>query len=160
MKGNNIAILPIIFLVVIFGFYRCNDDSPEEILKRKMLIEINRMRMSGCNCGTDTIPPINLLAWDEALTNAATQHTLDMSIKNFLNHIGSDGSTPAMRANEAGFTGLYIGENIARGYSSVDDVVEGWKNSPPHCRTIMNFRFQYMGVATNNQYWTLVLGGE
>lgn len=125
-----------------------------------MLIELNKIRLSGCSCGDDTLPSIHVLAWDDALTSAAKRHTLDMSTKNFLNHVGSDGSTPLIRASDAGFPGIYIGENIARGYGSVDAVLEGWKNSEAHCKNLMNYRYNYMGVATMDYYWTLVLGSE
>jgi uncharacterized protein YkwD len=160
MKSYNLIWICIAGICSILLLCCRDDDSPEEILKRKMLIEINRIRLSGCSCGNDTLPPTQVVAWSDDLTSAAKRHTLDMSTKNFLNHVGSDGSTPANRASEAGFQGTYIGENIARGYRSVDEVILGWKSSEAHCKNIMNYHYKYMGVATIDYYWTLVLGSE
>jgi uncharacterized protein YkwD len=85
---------------------------------------------------------------------------MDMATHNFLNHVGTDGSTPAIRASEAGFEGIYVGENIAHGYSSVEEVIIGWKNSEAHCKNLMSYHYHFMGVATSDYYWTLVLGSE
>jgi uncharacterized protein YkwD len=151
-----------IFLFVLSGVILlcCDHDTAEEILRRKMLVELNKIRLSGCACGDDTIPPIQVLNWSDELTVAAKRHTLDMSANSFLNHIGTDGSTPVIRAKDAGFEGIYVGENIARGYTSVEEVLLGWKSSEFHCKNLMNYHYTYIGVATNNYYWTLVLGGE
>ncbi|WP_370301508.1 CAP domain-containing protein [Alkalimarinus coralli] len=55
------------------------------------------------------------------------------------------------------------GENIAAGQSSVTQVMEGWLNSPGHCRNIMSSRYQEVGTSKVDSttadyptYWTQV----
>jgi hypothetical protein len=40
-----------------------------------------------------------------------------------------------------------VGENIAYGPKSADEVVQGWLDSPGHCENIMDPRFAEMGIA-------------
>jgi uncharacterized protein YkwD len=46
----------------------------------------------------------------------------------------------------AGYSGGGWGENIARGQSSPQSVMEGWMDSPGHCRNIMNDNYTLIGV--------------
>ena len=137
----------------------CGEKNKEDY-KTQMLIEINELRLSGCMCGEDSMPPVKELAYDESLENAAKRHVLDMTENNFLDHYGTDGSTPQKRALDAGFTGAYIGENIARGFVSVHDVMLRWTESEEHCKTIMSSYFAYVGVAYEDYYWVTVFGSD
>jgi uncharacterized protein YkwD len=159
---NRISILFCVVICILCLSSECgnNDDSPEEILKREMLSEINQIRLTGCLCGQDSMPSVPELQWDEALTSAAKRHVLDMSTNNFLSHSGSDGSTPANRAIDAGYAGVYIGENIARGFSTTHDVMNRWKSSESNCKTIMDKNYFFIGAATNYYYWTQVFGSN
>jgi uncharacterized protein YkwD len=136
------------------------DKTPEEILRDEMLFEINKLRSSGCFCGPDSMPPVPELKWDASLTQAATRHVTDMVTHEFFNHIGSDGSTPASRALDAGYAGAYIGENIARGYITLKDVMDRWESSESHCKSMMDFHYLYIGAAADQFYWVQVLGSE
>jgi uncharacterized protein YkwD len=40
-----------------------------------------------------------------------------------------------------------VGENIAYGPKSAEEVVQGWLDSPGHCGNIMDPRFAEMGIA-------------
>jgi len=40
-----------------------------------------------------------------------------------------------------------VGENIAYGPKTADEVVQGWLDSPGHCANIMDPRFAEMGIA-------------
>ena len=50
-----------------------------------------------------------------------------------------------MRA--VGYREKLVGENIAYGPESVEEVVQGWLDSPGHCENIMDPRFAQMGIA-------------
>ena len=116
------------------------------------------MRRNGCFCGDDSMPPVPEISWDESLELAAERHVKDMAANNFLSHYGSDGSTPYSRITDAGFDGAFLGENIARGYITIQDVMEQWKKSPSHCKTIMDLHYSYMAVAYEDYYWVQVFG--
>ena len=50
-----------------------------------------------------------------------------------------------MRAS--GYRETLVGENIAYGPKSADEVVRGWLDSPGHCENIMDVRFSEVGIA-------------
>ena len=43
-----------------------------------------------------------------------------------------------------------VGEIIAYGYSTADDVVHAWKNSPGHNKLILTSRYTHCGISTIN----------
>jgi uncharacterized protein YkwD len=151
-----------IFLGILFLTCTCNngDETPEEALRREMLAAINDIRTTGCLCGEDSMPPVQPVVWSDELTIASKRHVDDMSANDFLSHTGSDGSTPANRANDAGFMGAYIGENIARGFISISDVMVRWKTSTSHCKMMMDVHFNFVGAANNSYYWVQVFGSN
>jgi uncharacterized protein YkwD len=155
-----IRIINILSIIVFIALnWSCND--PEEInFSETILEEVNKLRREGCVCGEDTMPPVQEVLWDEALEAAARRHVLDMSQNDHFDHIGTDGSSPYHRTADAGFTGAYIGENIARGYRSINDVMMQWKNSNSHCKTMMDDHFYYMAVAYQDYYWVQLLGSN
>ena len=157
---NRVLPMQSAFAAIVLVVLACGHDDPAEVLKREMLSEVNKLRTSGCICGEDTMPPVQEVVWDESLTIAAKRHLNDMIDNDFFNHIGSDGSTPASRASDAGFEGAYIGENIARGYINVQDVMNRWKNSENHCKTIMDFHYLYLGFAADQYYWVQLFGSD
>ena len=100
------------------------------------------------------------------LTQAAEAHSQDMVKNNFFAHNGSDGSTLGTRVTAAGYAWSSLGENIAAGQRTVNEVVDGWMASDGHCANIMNGTFQEIGVVcvpgtaadTYPTYWTMDLG--
>ena len=57
-----------------------------------------------------------------------------------------------------------MGENIAYGPKSVEEVVQGWLDSPGHCENIMDPRFVEMGlgyavghVSKRGLYWVQLM---
>lgn len=94
------------------------------------------------------------------LTAAALNHSQDMASHNNMSHTGSDGSDPGERITRAGYGWMTYGENVAYGYSSPEQVMEGWMNSPGHRENILNCSFKEIGVglAQPNSYWTQDFG--
>lgn len=131
-----------------------------------LIARINQLRAAGASCGSSgSFAPAAALGWNTQLTQAAAAHSLDMVTNNFFDHTGSNGSTLGSRATAAGYSYSALGENIAAGYGTVDNVMTGWMNSPGHCANIMNPAFTQVGVAcikgtsTNRygDYWTMDL---
>jgi uncharacterized protein YkwD len=61
---------------------------------------------------------------------------------NFFSH----GSNFAARISAVGFNWASAGENIATGYSSPSEVVNGWMASTGHCQNILNPSFRDLGT--------------
>jgi uncharacterized protein YkwD len=80
------------------------------------------------------------------LTAAAQAHSQDMALNDFFSHTGSDGSTSSSRIQSTGYLYSAVGENIAEGYATPEEVVQAWMNSPGHRANILNPSLREMGV--------------
>jgi len=147
----------LIFLLFILAGCSKKDD-PSENIKSEMLGLVNELRLNGCYCGITYMPPVNTLKWNVVLENAADLHAKDMYFNNYFEHIGLDGSSPIQRAMQLGYSGQYVVENIAKGYTKSSFVVNAWKNSDDHCKAMMDSSHIEMGVSEFGNYWVLELG--
>ena len=64
----------------------------------------------------------------------------------YFDHTSQDGRSPFDRMKAAGFTGGAMAENIAVGYGTAAEVVEGWMNSDGHRRNILNCDYTMIGI--------------
>lgn len=122
------------------------NDAPA--VSRLVLELVNKARAAGRRCGGKYFDPVGPLALDPILTRAALEHSRDMAEHDAFDHRGHDGSTPAARIDHAGFGAhRIVGENIAAGAMTADEVTKGWLASPAHCENIMDGRFTLIGIA-------------
>ncbi len=77
---------------------------------------------------------------------AAQRHAEDMLARHYFAHESPEGKTVRERARTAGYDWRVIGENIAEGQFSVDEVMDTWMQSPPHRRNILDRDFKELGV--------------
>jgi uncharacterized protein YkwD len=70
-----------------------------------------------------------------------------MAEHDYFEHQDLTGHSPAQRVRAVGYEEKLVGENIAYGPKSIDEVVHGWLDSPDHCENIMDPRFAEMGIA-------------
>lgn len=130
-----------------------------------MLDAVNEARAEARDCGDQSFAAAGELTWNCTLEDAARAHSEDMVEQEFFSHTGPDGLRIADRVDARGYSWTQVGENIAAGQKSVDEVVDGWIESPGHCGNIMNPEFTEMGAARveapGSQYspfWTQVFG--
>ncbi|HZY18915.1 MAG TPA: CAP domain-containing protein [Ramlibacter sp.] len=114
---------------------------------QQVLALVNQARAQARRCGSRSFAAAPALSLDAALTKAAAAHAESMARYGYMEHTGRDGSTPADRATRAGYPWRSIGENVAMGQTTPQQVVQQWLTSPPHCANIMEPRFTQMGVA-------------
>jgi len=102
------------------------------------------------------------LAVDDRLATAAQRHSDDMAAHDYFSHTSLNGDTLADRAEAAGFTGGTLGENIAAGQRSPQDVMAAWMESAGHRANILNCDYTVIGVGLNQDgwYWTQMFGAE
>jgi uncharacterized protein YkwD len=138
----------------------CKKESTADqgMLWPEMTDSVNVLRSKGCHCGADSMPPVAPLTWNAQLAAAATEHARDMYVNNYFSHISPQGTSPIQRAIQAGYTGMYVGENIAKGYSTISDVLFAWKNSEAHCRAMMDTLYKEFGASEYNGYWVQEFG--
>ncbi|MEM9806126.1 MAG: CAP domain-containing protein, partial [Cyanobacteria bacterium P01_D01_bin.56] len=109
------------------------------------------------------------LTLNEELVTTAENYSQTMAEGDFFSHIGEDGSAPWDRAEDEGYTARAMGENLAAGQLTPEEVVQGWIDSPGHQRNLLNSSYTEMGLgyfelendtgAVNyNRYWTQLFG--
>ena len=113
----------------------------------RVLQLVNEVRAAGSRCGDKTFGPAPPLQRSRTLDSAAAEHAGDMARHDYFEHVDLQGKTPADRVRAAGYRGRLIGENIAYGPSSAQEVMAGWLHSPGHCQNIMDPRFTEIGLA-------------
>ena len=123
-----------------------------------LLTAVNQERRGGATCGAEYFPPTGPLTLERRLVRAAELHTADMVGHGYFSHTGSDGSRVGQRVSRQSYEWRAVGENIAWGQKSVEQVVAAWMDSPGHCRAIMSGEFRELGAARVEDHWTLVFG--
>ncbi len=89
------------------------------------------------------VPPLRL---DSRLSLAAQRHADDMLARDYFSHASPEGRTVIHRAATAWYSFHLIGENIAFGQLSAEQVVQAWMESPEHRRNILDHGFIHMGL--------------
>jgi uncharacterized protein YkwD len=125
---------------------------------------VNEVRSRGARCGAHSFAPAPPLRLSGTLDGVAFGHAADMAQHNYFEHEDLSGHTPADRVRATGYREKLVGENIAYGPKSTEEVVQGWLDSPGHCENIMDPRFAEMGIAyaagqgaKHGLYWVQVL---
>lgn len=106
------------------------------------------------------LPP---LAVNSALTAAAQDYAATMATDDWFAHEGPDGSTPASRAEAAGYAGwAYLAENLYRGFygDSPASIIQAWAASPAHLNAMLSGQATDIGVGcyANGYYRWCVQG--
>jgi uncharacterized protein YkwD len=108
---------------------------------------VNDIRARGTRCGERSFAPAPPVKLSGTLNDVALGHAADMARHDYFEHRDLSGRSPADRVRAAGYREQLVGENIAYGPESADEVVKGWLDSPGHCENIMDPRFGEMGIA-------------
>jgi uncharacterized protein YkwD len=133
--------------LVLASPYVVPADSRPPVLASRVLQLINDVRARGAHCGERSFGPAPPVKLSETLAGVALGHAADMAKHNYFEHEDLTGRSPADRVRAVGYREKLVGENIAYGPKSADEVVQGWLHSPAHCENIMDSRFAEMGIA-------------
>jgi len=145
------------FLVILFAF-----QTPPDV-RKALLMEINAIRTQGCQCGKEYFGPVQPVVWNETLEKTAYLHSRDMQTRNYFSHFSKRGKSPADRLKAQGYRYRSFAENLfaAKGYTpTIQEVVAAWKNSPNHCKNLMNNTVREMGVGIYKGYYTQLFGSR
>ena len=127
--------------------------------QQELLNAINKERSESRTCGNrGSFPPVPALTWNPELYAAALEHVTDLAYSNTFSHDGSgteyditgNGSPSKFyeRIVANGYANYFsVGENIAGGQRSLDEVMKAWMASPGHCENIMKNTYTEIGVA-------------
>ncbi len=120
----------------------------------RLLDAINTLRSARA------LPPIS---FDARLKAAAATHARDMSVQNRPWHFGSDGSSPLVRIQRAGYSGRLVGELISETYETELETLAAWMAQPDTRNVILDPGARFAGFSWFQEtggklWWTLVLG--
>jgi uncharacterized protein YkwD len=133
--------------LVLASAHRVPAPADQPKLAARTLQLINDVRARGARCGGRAYGPAPPLTHSATLAAVAQGHAADMAMHGYFEHEDLAGHSPADRVRAVGYREKLVGENIAYGPQSPDEVVRGWLDSPGHCENIMDARFAEMGIA-------------
>jgi uncharacterized protein YkwD len=164
MKPNSHGLVAAVLAVV--GLLGCLTFVPQPAdgatldgVEQDLVARINAFRAAR------SLPTLTI---SDTLTSAAKWMSLDMGARNYFAHTSLDGRSPTQRMADAGYPafGTWTGEDLAAGYTSTGEVLNGWINSPAHYAVLTNPRYRAIGVgrgyatgSTYGWYWTADFGG-
>ena len=150
--------------LVLASAYVAPAPSQAPVFASRALQLVNEVRARGARCGERAFSPAGPVKLSGTLVDVALGHASDMARHNYFEHEDLAGHSPADRVRAVGYREKLVGENIAYGPKSADEVVQGWLDSPGHCENIMDPRFEEMGIAyapgqatKHGLYWVQVL---
>jgi uncharacterized protein YkwD len=132
-------------------------------LAARALELVNAARARGARCGERSFSPAPPVTLSDTLGGVALGHASDMAVHDYFEHQDLSGHSPADRVRAVGYREKLVGENIAFGPRTAEEVVQGWLDSPGHCENIMDPRFAEMGIAyaaghgKRGLYWVQLL---
>lgn len=123
-------------------------------IPNRVLAQVNQLR-----AGSGLAP----LMLSPQLSTAAAVHSRDMSGQGRAWHWGSDGSSPAERAQRQGFYGHVLGEAISESYENDSQTLNAWMQVRDTRDLIMDPSATQLGFAWYQEqnkkiWWTLVTG--
>ncbi|HEX5797129.1 MAG TPA: CAP domain-containing protein [Candidatus Saccharimonadales bacterium] len=93
---------------------------------------------------------IGKLAINQTLARAAQSKAEDMAARNYWSHQTPDGKQPWYFVKKAGYEYSRIAENLAYGFNSSKDTINGWMNSSGHRTAMLGDDFSDVGFGIAN----------
>lgn len=100
---------------------------------------------------------LSKLTTSTELTKVAQTRAKELSQS--FSHTRPDGQSCFTALRDAGIDYMAAGENIASGYATPEEVVNGWMNSDGHRANILSSNFTMIGVGCDSRNWTQVFIG-
>lgn len=102
------------------------------------------------------------LVVNSKLTESAKAKSQDMAEHDYFNHTSPTYGSPFDMMDKLGISYQTAGENIAKGQSTPESVVQAWMDSEGHKANILNPKFTHIGVGfeKNEIIWTQQFIGE
>ena len=130
-------------------------------LKQKLLDAVNMERALQAH------PALRMNA---KLSASAQLHADDMIVRNYFDHADPEGLRVGNRARAAGYGDINaqtcncsykisIGEDLAKGQTTVEQVIREWMASPTHREAILSDDYNDIGIGIAGDVWVLNFGG-
>src|SRR5438093_6194919 len=161
MRFSPAALASLLAFVLLLGLGipQLAEGASLDSVEQDLVARINSFRVAR------SLPTLTV---SDTLTSAAKWMSVDMGSRNYFAHMSLDGRSPTQRMADAGYPafGTWTGEDLAAGFTSTADVLNGWINSPAHYAVLVNPQYHAIGVgrgyatgSTYGWYWTADFGG-
>jgi len=144
LHHSSLALL-ILFLLVSTFVISYTEKNYQEVLgidhsvvSEQLLTETNLRRQE------QGLPPLTM---SSELSNAAAGKASDMFTNNYWAHTSPNGTTPWVFIRGSGYEYIFAGENLARGFTTSQDVVNAWMASEGHRANILSGNYKDIGFA-------------
>ncbi|MDP1779941.1 MAG: CAP domain-containing protein [Anaerolineales bacterium] len=87
------------------------------------------------------------LAYNEKLADAARRKAANMLSENYWAHNSPSGKSPWVWFNDAGYTYVFAGENLAKDFGDTSRLMSAWMASLTHKENIINPKYSEIGIA-------------
>ncbi|MCL1876888.1 CAP domain-containing protein [Candidatus Saccharibacteria bacterium] len=142
IRHYGLIILAIFVILVNVGYSVLHNN---QILGDQMLITDAQLLASTNNQREQGgLKPLQL---NSELARAAEEKAKDMLNKGYWSHDAPDGTTPWHWIESSGYKYSYAGENLARGFTTVDGIMRAWLDSPSHRENVLNANYTEVGFA-------------
>jgi uncharacterized protein YkwD len=152
--------LLIILITIIGGFAGQEAQAAGTCLAPANINDLATQIATGLNANRQS-NSLGRLTFNSELSQAAMSHACDMSLNNYVDHRGTDGSNSQDRARQMGYNDCLIAENLAWGYPDPAQIVSGWMTSPHHRSNMLLANVHDFGVgivdSARGPIWVLVL---
>ena len=86
------------------------------------------------------------LVVNQSLAISAVNKANDMATKGYFAHANPDGQRMGYWIGATGYVYSLAGENLAKGYSSLDRLMNAWVTSPSHYKNLVEPKFTQIGI--------------
>lgn len=106
---------------------------------------------------------IGVVTFNAELNAAAATHSRDMAVQNRPWHFGSDGSSPLVRVQRAGYGAKLLGELISETFETELQTLADWMAQQDTRETLMDaragdFGFAWFQESSGKIWWTALVG--
>lgn len=137
-----------LLVVVITGIFRFVPKVFPNVLGYATNINVNDLLKDTNKIRAES--GLSPLKYNNILASAAQKKAQHMFKNNYWAHVAPDGTEPWDFILGENYDYLYAGENLAKNFSTSDDVVDAWYNSPSHKENLLNKNYTEIGFAIQN----------
>lgn len=144
LHHTNLFLTIVFLLLASFFLQRIKVSFPSvlgikaDISSEELLLLTNKERQ---NAGAGS------LIFNDRLAQAAIKKAQDMFDYNYWAHNSPTGKTPWVFIKSSGYQYVYAGENLARGFTTPEDVIKAWMASPDHKSNMLSSNYEDVGFA-------------
>lgn len=144
LHQSSLFILVFSFFALALGTHFLKVQHPDVLGISYTITEQELLQDTNIARAASSLPPLTLNA---ELSDAARRKAANMLEKNYWAHFAPDGTTPWSFIKAAGYDYSFAGENLAKGFTNSQDIVNAWMNSPSHKENIMATKYTDIGFA-------------